>query len=93
MAPPRKPRALRQPRALDAQASAQIREFLVDLASNGNKLFAYVNDRVAYLAKVPNDELSPEAKALLLDSDYERIQAVMSQASPPAVRWITIWIV
>jgi hypothetical protein len=78
------------PKALDADTSGKIRNFLVDLAGDPKKLADYINDPVSVLAG--RSELTPVAKALLLDGNFARVHAVMSQSSTP-VRWIVIWIV
>lgn len=74
------------------EQAARIRAFLGRLADEDDLLRAYINDRVAVLREVGNDELRSEDIALLLDSDYSRVYEVMSQGSKP-VRWIIIWII
>jgi hypothetical protein len=70
------------------ELASEVRGFLERLTDPDN-LVAYVRNRVGFIHEA---ELSPEAEALLLDSNYQRIQAVMSAASSPQ-RWIVIWIV
>jgi hypothetical protein len=80
---------LQPPEALGPEAARAIREFLVELAENPDALVEYIRNPLDVLCK---SELSVEAKALLLDGNFARVQAVMSQASMP-VRWLVIWIV
>ncbi len=77
------------PDPLDAEAAKAIRGFLVGLADDPDALVEYVRNPLDVLRE---SGLSPEAQALLLDGNFARVQAVMSQASMP-VRWLVIWIV
>jgi hypothetical protein len=76
--------------AFNKALATEIRAFLEKLTDQDN-LVRYVNDRVGFI-HAQDPPLSSEAEALLLDSNYQRIQAVMSAASAPQ-RWIVIWIV
>jgi len=74
------------------EQARRIRAFLERLAKEDDLLVRYINDRVAVLREVQDDELTTEDVALLLDSDYSRVYEVMSQGSTPQ-RWIIIWII
>ena len=75
------------------QQAGRVRAFLERLAMDDDLLVRYINDRVAVLHdEVEDERLNTEDVALLLDSDYSRVYAVMSQGSAPQ-RWIVIWIV
>ena len=74
------------------EQARRIRAFLERLAKEDDLLLAYINDRVAVLREIGDDELTTEDVALLLDSDYSRVYEVMSQGSAPQ-RWIIIWII
>lgn len=75
------------------EQARRIREFLGRLAMEDGLLIAYVNDRVSVLRdEVEDGRLTGEDVALLLDTDYSRVYAVMSQGSEP-MRWLIIWII
>ena len=80
---------LQPPAPLDVEAAKAIRGFLLGLADDPDALVEYVRNQLDVLSR---SGLSEEAQALLLESNYARVQAVMSQASTP-VRWLVIWIV
>lgn len=84
---PREPDELRRP------DSAAVRDFLIELARDRDRLYDYVVDTFNFLAEDEQArKLSPDDRAFLLESDYHRVQEVMSQSSSPA-RWLVIWIV
>ena len=73
----------------NAALAKEVREFLGKLAQSSSLLARYVDNP----AKVISDEkLSTQAEALLLDTNFARVQAVMKEASPPS-RWLAVWIV
>jgi hypothetical protein len=73
--------------------SGKLRAFLIAVTNNRDALYEFVNNRFDFLATSGlAKDLSEGEKALLFETDYARIQEVMSQSSAPA-RWIVIWIV
>ncbi len=71
----------------------EIEALLLRLEASQGDLIAYIDNRVAFLNTIDRSELSDEAKALLLESDYSVIQEVMKHRDSTAVRWICIWII
>jgi hypothetical protein len=71
----------------------QIEAFLLRLEASPEDLSGYVRNRVAFLNTVAPEELSDEAKALLLESNYSVIQEVMSERGSTAVRWVCVWVI
>jgi hypothetical protein len=69
--------------------AGELEEFLLRLVASPDDLLDFVNNRVAFLDRAG---LSPEARALLLESNFSRIQSVMERRGSPAIRWICIWI-
>jgi hypothetical protein len=85
------PEPLMPPEALGPEQAEAIRNFLLGLADDPDRLVEYVRNRVAFFRE--NDTgLSDEAQALLLEDNYTRVHQVMKQSSTPA-RWLVIWII
>jgi hypothetical protein len=72
------------------ELAAEVRAFLRDLVQDDERLGRYIRDRVTFLRE--ESGLSIAAQDFLCESDFSRVQAVMSQASAPA-RWLVIWLV
>jgi hypothetical protein len=68
----------------------EIEAFLLRLEASPDDLVSYVNNRVAFLNET---DLSDQAKALLLESDYSVILEVMKYRESQAVRWVCIWVI
>jgi hypothetical protein len=68
----------------------EIEAFLLRLEENPDDLIRFINNRVAFLNET---DLSDQAKALLLESDYSVIFEVMKYRESQAVRWICIWVI
>ena len=70
----------------------RIRTFLHDLVTKDRWLERYIDDPVLFLNEIRDEaELTQGDLLLLLDGNYEHVQAVMTRNS--AERWIVIWIV
>jgi hypothetical protein len=80
---------LQPPDALGPEAAKELRAFLLGLADDPEALVEYVRNPLKALRE---SGLGDAAQALLLDGNFARVQAVMSQSSTPA-RWLVIWIV
>jgi hypothetical protein len=83
------PQPLMPPEALGPDQAEAIRNFLLGLADDPNRLVEYVRNRVEVLRE---SGLSDEAQTLLLGDNYARVHQVMKQSSTPA-RWLVIWII
>jgi hypothetical protein len=68
----------------------EIEAFLLRLEESPDDLIRFINNRVAFLNET---DLSDQAKALLLESDYSVILEVMKYRESQAVRWICIWVI
>jgi hypothetical protein len=72
----------------NAALGAEVREFLLELVQDDERLGNFVRQRVSFLRE---SGLSDAAQEFLLDSNFLRIQEVMSQGDQAAV-WICTWI-
>ena len=72
------------------RVAGEVEAFLLSLVDNPQDLHNYVENRVGVLCE---SDLSPEAKALLLESDYSRVQEVMSYRQSQALRWVCVWVI
>jgi hypothetical protein len=71
----------------------RLRRFLESLAQDDVALRRYINDPAEFLnEKRREGKLEQGDVLLLLQSDYHRVQEIMSQCNS-AARWIVIWIV
>jgi hypothetical protein len=68
----------------------EIEDFLLELEANPEALAAYVKDRVGFLNET---DLSNDAKALLLESDYSVVHEVMKYRHSDAIVWLCVWII
>lgn len=68
----------------------EIEGFLLDLEADPDLLVAYVKDRVGVLN---GTDLSDNAKAVLLESDYSVVQEIMRHRDSDAIRWLCVWII
>jgi hypothetical protein len=68
----------------------EIEGFLLDLEADPALLVAYVKDRVGVLN---GTDLSDNAKAVLLESDYSVVQEIMRYRESDAIRWLCVWII
>ena len=84
-----KPDPLLPPELLGPEEAMAIRDFLLGLADDPDRLVEYIRNRVAVLRE---SGLSDEAQALLLADNYTRVHQVMKQSSTPA-RWLVIWVI
>jgi len=72
------------------RVAKEIEAFLLRLEESPDDLVRFINNRVAFLNET---DLSDQAKALLLESDYSVILEVMKYRESQAVRWICIWVI
>ena len=83
------PEPLQPPELLGPEEAMAIRNFLLGLAEDPDRLVEYVRNRVAVLRE---SDLSDEAQSLLLEDNFTRVHQVMKQSSTPA-RWLVVWII
>jgi len=68
----------------------EVEGFLLRLEECPEELIEFVRDRVAFLGR---SDLSDQAKALLLESNYSLVQEVMKHRESQALRWVCVWVI
>ena len=71
----------------------ELEEFLLDLQANPADLVAFVDDRVGFLNDPRFEDIDDQAKAILIQSDYSIVHAIMSYRKSTAVRWVCVWVI
>jgi hypothetical protein len=77
--------------AFNTALADEVRNYLLELVEDDERLGRYVRDRIAFLRE--ENKLSLAAQDFLCETDYARIQHVMSHHSSPPARWLVIWLV
>lgn len=87
------PEPLMPPEALGPEQAEAIRNFLLGLADDPDRLVEYVRNRVKFLHDRGEEfGLSDESQGLLLEDNFTRVHHVMKQSST-AARWLVVWVI